>query len=205
MGGIDNKHSVYFLILRKAIKKMAVIVSEELTIMESGGNYFEVKTITYDNDDQDQTLRIMGDATALTGIYQARFIDFATRYQPSARMTVNVSGAIDDIITKDDEIATATIVPSPMRAMATEDETLLETSGWLIGASALAFTVDTTEALLADVVIYSISGGATKPAYWLREVLRLGDYPTGGATTDFFKMENGEFKSLDGKISITQP
>lgn len=180
------------------------ITSETRVITNTGSDYFDNRVVNYSDGSAHTFKDWVGDVDALLGAYKGRMIQRAAEYATAARVAVNATAGISEALTWAADVDTATSGDDPAQLIHLDYETDLETSGWQIndggGDLALVFTVDAN----GDCT-YTIDGGSSFTAYYLVNAIRLEDYPTGGTDTDFFIMDDGSFKNIDGSVEITTP
>lgn len=169
--------------------------------------YFEVVTVTQDDESATTTKTRVGPASALSAD-QADKIEARTRELANAAFAVSRANArITEINTVDGDIFTLTGV-SPLKTIQARKAAELLSSGWTIdqGAGAgfvpFVFTINGSNNLR-----YSINGAATKAATIYGDVLTLSGYPSTGTNTDFYLAENGKnyFSLPNRAVVIKKP
>lgn len=163
--------------------------------------YFEVITITYDDESQDVTKRRVGPATELANDQADKIERDMLTLAQSSYYVARAKSIINDAGTTDATINTLTGV-SPFKKIQDRYQVALLTAGWTIDEGAgfvpLVFTVNAQGALR-----FSINGAATKPAKIYGAVIRLNNYPASPIDTDFHLAENGnKYHSLPNKAVV---
>lgn len=179
------------------------IVSEVRTITNTGSDYFDNRVVTYSDGSAHSFKDYVGDVDALLGAYKGRMIQRAAEYSTAARVAVNATAGITEALGWAADVDTATSGDDPAQLIHLDYEADLEASGWQIddgSALDIVFAVDANGDLT-----YAIDGGSSFTAYYLVNAIRLEDYPSGGTDTDFFLMDDGSFKNIDGSVTITTP
>jgi hypothetical protein len=163
--------------------------------------YFEVVTVTYDDESQDVTKRRVGPAAELAG-------DQADKIEAKVREMLapanSVSRAKTVLSEAGDVDATITTVSgaSPLARIQERYQAQLLTAGWTIDEGAgfvpLVFTVNAQGNLR-----YTVNGGSTKNATTYGAVIRLKNYPSSPTDTDFYLSESGNrFFSLPNRAVV---
>jgi hypothetical protein len=186
---------------------MAEITSttKDFQLGTDGVTYFEVTTVTYDDESQDITKRPVGTAAALTAD-QADKIE--GRVRSLASDTVRASRArtiLNEINSDATEVAAAT-GQDPLKTIQNRYQAELLQNGWLIndggGDLPIVFTVNAQGNLR-----YNVNGTGAKGATIYGAVIRLNNYPASPTDTEFFLAENGRrYYSLPNRnVIIKKP
>lgn len=186
---------------------MADIVSttKDFQLGSDGVTYFEVTTVTYDDESQDITKRPIGDAASLTA-------DQADKIEGRARSlaadTVRASRArqiLNEINSDAAEVETIT-ASDPLKVILNRHQSDLLQAGWTINEGAgfipIVFSLNAQGNLR-----YNVNGTGNKTATTYGAIIRLNNYPAAPTDTEFFLNENGNrFYSLPNKnVVIKKP
>ena len=186
---------------------MAEILTEtrEFVLGTDGVTYYEVYTVTYDNEEQTVSKTLVGPAAQLAGHYADQFEQQARTMADNAKPAALTRKRLLEIDSDDTDIFNITGI-SPKDVIQARYQSQLLAAGWTIddggGELPLVFTINAGNNLR-----YSINGGGTQAAEILGAVLRLNNYPTTGIVTEFFATENYKrFGSLpNGNVIIKRP
>ena len=164
-------------------------------------NYFEVVTVTYDDESQDITKRKVGPADQLAGDQADKIISDMRTLAASAQQVSKAKTVLNEAGNTDTTITTLTTV-SPLKNIQDRYQSELTANGWTIDEGAgflpLVFTVNNS-----GVLKYSVNGASTKNAVMYGAVIRLKNYPPGPTDTDFYLADNGnKYFSLPNRAVI---
>jgi len=165
-------------------------------------NYFEVITVTYDDESQTITKKKVGPAASLAADQADKIEAEMQRLANSAAEVSRANRIISEAVAAAGKIDTLTGV-SPLKIIQDKYDDVLLTAGWTIdqgaGFVSLVFTVNAQGNLR-----YSINGAATKAATIYGDgVIRLNAYPSTGTNTDFYLSENSSrYFSLPNRAAI---
>lgn len=180
-------------------------ITRTFTLGTDGVTYFEVTTITYDNEEQEVIKTLIGPAAQLGNHYADDFINKARQMADNAKGAALNEKRLTELDTDETEIFNITGV-SPKDTIQARYETELLTPGWTIddggGPLSLVFTINAQNNLR-----YAVNGGATASAEYLHGVIRLNNYPTTGILSTFYATANyNRYGSLPGgKVIIKRP
>lgn len=195
------KHIIFLFFISsfaqaQTITKTYVLGADNIT-------YFEVTTVTQEDESAVTTKTRVGPAASLTS-------DQADKIEEQVRTIANAAFAVSKTNARLNEIATvdanilALTSSSPLKVIQARYAAELLKSGWAIdrGAGAgfeqFTFTINGSNNLR-----YSIAGAATKAATIYGNIITLSGYPATGANTDFYLSENGRmYFSLPNRISV---
>jgi hypothetical protein len=185
---------------------MAEITStvKTYTLGTDNTTYFEVITVTYDDESQDITKRRVGPAAALAGDQADKIKDGAAKLAAASYEVSYAKRTINEFTDIDASITSLTGV-SPLKKLQDQMQAELLAAGWTIdqgtGFEPLVFTVNAQGGLR-----YSINGAATKAAVIYGQVLRLKNYPASPIDTDFYNVDGAKYYSLPNRgVVIKKP
>lgn len=169
----------------------AQTVTSEYVLGSDNTTYFEVVTVTQDDESAVTTKTRVGPASALAGD-QADKIEAKTRELAQQAFTVSrVNARINEIGAVDAAVLTLTTV-SPLKLIQERYAAELTAPGWTIdrgdgsGFVGLVFTINGQNNLR-----YSIDGAATKAATMYGDIITLSGFPSNGTNTDSYLSESG--------------
>lgn len=182
--------NILFLLLLATFAQ-AQTITKSYVLGSDSVTYFEVITVTQDDESATTTKTRVGPANALAGD-QADKIEALTRdLSAQAHAASRVNARINEIADVDADIIALTAV-SPLKTIQARHAANLTAPGWQIdkgdgnGFVGLVFTVNGSNNLR-----YSINGAATKAATIYGDIITLSAYPSTGTNTEFFLSENG--------------
>lgn len=186
---------------------MAEIISTTKTYVLGTDNttFFEVLTVSYDDESQDITKRRIGPAAQLAGDKADKIEGDMITLSKASFYVSQTKAMINEIIASDASILTLSGA-SPLAVIQERYKAALLAPGWTIDEGAgfipIVFTVTGQ-----GVLKYSINGAATKNASIYGAVIRLKNYPASPTDTDFYLSENGSrFFSLPNRaVTIKKP
>ena len=183
------KQILFFLLFAKIAA--AQTITKEYVLGSDNETYFEIVTITQDDESAVTTKTLVGPASSLAGD-QADKIEATTRELSAQAFAVSkVNGRINEIGATDATILALTTV-SPLKVIQERYAAALTALGWTIdrgdgnGFVSLVFTINGQNNLR-----YSIAGSATKAATVYGDIITLGGFPSTGTNTEFYLNETG--------------
>lgn len=186
---------------------MAEIISEtrEFVLGTDGVTYFEVYTVTYDNEEQTVDKTLVGPADQLANHYADKFQQIASTLAGNVQPAAQAKKTINEINGDATDIQTITGI-DPLGIVQARYEAELLTPGWTIddgtGGLPIVFTINAQGNLR-----YNVNGTGTKGATIYGSVLRLNNYPVAPTNVDFFITENKRrfFSLPDRNVIIKKP
>jgi len=165
--------------------------------------YFEVTTVTQDDESATTTKTRIGPVSALAADQADKIEERASMLAGAAYDVSRANLRLTELNTIDGDIFTLA-GSSPLKTIQARYAAELLTSGWTIdkgdgnGFVSLVFTINGSNNLR-----YPINGAATKAATTYGSVLTLFGYPSTGSNTDFYLAENGKnYFSLPNRLSV---
>ena len=192
-----------FLFLLCSLFAQAQTVTKSYVLGADGTTYFEVTTVTNEDESATTTKVRVGPAASLASD-QADKIESQSRDLAGNAFAVSRTNLrLNEIGAVDADILALTTV-SPLKAIQARYASSLTAPGWTIdkgagaGFEALVFTINAQNNLR-----YSIAGSATKAATIYGSVITLFGYPSTGSNTDFYLAENGKnYFSLPNRSEV---
>lgn len=180
-------------------------VTRSLVLGADNINYFEIERTTFDDDTYEETSKLIGPAAALGLHYADKFEQRARTMADNAKSAVLNEKRLTELDNNETAIFNIAGV-SPKDVIQDRYSAELLADGWTIddgtGPVPLVFTINAQNNLR-----YSINGGATAAAEYLRSVIRLNNYPTTGQQAVFYANERYKrYGSLPGgNVVIKKP
>lgn len=186
---------------------MAEIISEtrDFVLGTDLATYFEVYTVTYDNEEQDIRKTLIGPASVLVEAYADKFEQQAQSMAVNAQTVAITNKRLNEIQSDNTEIA-GLAGTAPLSVILSKYQAELLTPGWTIndgtGPLPIVFTINAQGNLR-----YNVNGTGAKGATTLGSMLRLNNYPAAPTDTDFYISPNGNkfFDLPNAKCVIRKP
>lgn len=186
-----------------SLSAFAQTTTKSYVLGTDGVTYFEVVTITQDDESATTTKTRVGPASALAADQADKIEAKARELAAQAFAVSRTNTRLTEISTADADITTLTTV-SPLKLIQARYSAALLANGWTIdrgdgnGFVSIVFTVNGSNNLR-----YSIAGAATKAATIYGYIITLGGYPSAGTNTDFYLSENGSrYFSLPNRAAV---
>jgi hypothetical protein len=184
-------------------KKQMEILStvKSYTLGTDNTTYFEVVTVTYDDESQDVTKRRVGPAAELARDQADKIEAKMRELLAPANIASKAKTVLNEAGDADATILALTAV-SPLKVIQDRYVAALTAPGWAIDEGAgfvpLVFSVSAQGNLR-----YTVNGGSTKNATIYGPVIRLKNYPASPVETDFYLSESGNrFFSLPNRAVV---
>lgn len=186
---------------------MADITSTVKTFVlgTDGVTYFEVITVTYDDEGQDVIKRPVGPAIQLTADQADKILQNFTSLANDAARVSRAKKIVLEANTTDDNIFAVTAL-RPLDVIQARFQAELLAAGWTIdngaGALPIVFTVNAQ-----GVLRYNVNATGAKNAKIYGDVIRLINYPSSPTDTEFFLNDKGNrYYSLPNRaVTIHKP
>lgn len=176
-------------------------VSDTTYISSTGGAYFTVRDVVYSNGEESHVKTIIGDSAALFLSSYDRFVTLARQMATDARAVMPFPRQIGELNKQNNYLLSVSGRDIMDSITAKLSGPLLE-DGWTVKSSGveqdITFNINNNGQLRYTVA------GTTKNALFFGDVIRLNAY-LGGNDLDFFKVESGNYKTIDNASTLRRP
>lgn len=169
-------------------------------LTNSGGNFFNVNRIEYENGAYSETSTMIGDTLAVLSLYANKISSEANQYASAAVVAMRAQAATATLA-KLDTVMTARLARSPITSVMDSYEREFLTGNWQIINSGVPTSV-TFPRLSTNKRIRLLPQGSTARTMLIYgNMLRLVNYPVSGNNT-LFKVREGRWGNLTRTIIL---
>lgn len=193
------KNTLLFIIL-PALLSAQGITKDTSYLTNSGGNFFNVTRIEYDNGAYSENSVLVGDTTATLSLYVNQIANEAQKYSSAAVVAMRAQAAAATLA-KLDTLITARLLRSPITSIMDSYEREFLEGSWQIQFGGTNTAV-TFPRLSTNGRIRLLPAGSTARTLLIYgNMLRLVNYPVAGPNT-LFKVRNGRWENLTRTIVL---
>lgn len=189
-----------FLLLLPALMDAQEVTRDTSYLTNSGGNFFNVNRVEYENGAYSETSTMIGDTLAVLSLYANKISSQANQYASAAVVAMRAQSATATLI-KLDTAMTARLARSPITAIMDSYEREFLEGSWQIVNSGVPTSV-TFPRLSTNKRIRLLPQGSTaRTMIVYGNMLRLVNYPISGNNT-LFKVRDGRWENLTRTIIL---
>lgn len=189
-----------FLLLFPAFISAQEITRDTSYLTNSGGNFFNVNRIEYENGAYSETSTMIGDTLAVLSLYANKISSEANRYASAAVVAMRAQAATATL-SKLDTIMTAKLLRSPITSIMDSYEREFLVGSWQIISSGIPTSVTFPRLSTNRRIRLLPSGGTARTMLIYGNMLRLTNYPVSGNNT-LFKVREGRWENLTRTIIL---
>ena len=201
------KNTIICLLLLCSISAQAQEITKDSTAIELiGGKYYSARYLEYENGNTQTIKTIIGSGTTLD-VFNQSLNTFRQRTSSMATDAVLASGipkSLTEIKRQNDAIKTL-LGKSPLDTIQAREIATYLAPGWTMKTAGVATPVDVVFSVLANGQMRHNLGSAPRNVTFFGDAMRLHNFPNSGATTDFFRLQNGNFTTLDRAYILRRP
>lgn len=193
------KHTLFFLLLTLQISAQE-ITKDTSYLTNSGGNFFNVTRIEYENGAYSEVSSMIGDTLAVLSLYVNKISNEANQYASAAVIAMRAQSATA-ALAKLDTAMTSRLARSPITAIMDSYEREFLEGSWQIVNSGVPTAV-TFPRLSTNKRIRMLPQGSTARTMLIYgNMLRLVNYPVSGNNI-LFKVRKGRWENLTRTIIL---
>lgn len=183
----------------------AFLTAQEVTrdtsyLTSSGGNFFNVNRVEYDNGAYSEVSTLIGDTLSILSLYVNKISSEANQYASAAVIAMRAQSAMAKLA-KLDTVMTARLARSPITAIMDSYEREFLEGSWQVVNSGVPTAV-TFPRLSTNKRIRLLPQGSTARTMIIYgNMLRLVNYPVTGNNT-LFKVKEGRWENLTRTIIL---
>ncbi len=189
-----------FLLLFPAFISAQEITKDTSYLTNSGGNFFNVSRVEYENGAYSETSTLIGDTLAVLSLYVNKISNEANQYASAAVIAMRVQSATASL-SKLDTIMTAKLLRSPITSIMDSYEREFLVGSWQIISSGIPTSVTFPRLSTNRRIRLLPSGGTARTMLIYGNMLRLTNYPVSGNNT-LFKVREGRWENLTRTIIL---
>lgn len=176
------------------------ITKDTSYLTNSGGNFFNVNRIEYENGAYSEASTMIGDTLAVLSLYVNKISNEANQYASAAVVAMRAQSATA-ALAKLDTVMAARLARSPITAIMDSYERGFLQGSWEISSSG-AVTAVTFPRLSSNKRIRLLPAGSTARTMIIYgNMLRLVGYPVSGNNT-LFKVKEGRWENITRTIIL---
>lgn len=172
-------------------------------IENTGGVFFGVHRIVYQNDEETYTKTMIGDTARLANNQIERIVTQAQSMAKDAAVVSTFKRRLADLKRESAAVLTASGV-SPIDTVQKRFVSQFLVSGWTI-RQAGTITDISFNVTNGGNLRYTIAGQATKGADLFGDVLILNQYPAAGSQVELYRNSERNYMSVDRSVVIREP
>jgi len=195
------KHTFFFLLLALQISAQE-ITKDTSYLTNSGGNFFNVSRVEYENGAYSEISTLIGDTLSVLSLYVNKISNEANRYAAAATIAMRAQSATASL-SKLDTIMTAKLLRSPITSIMDSYEREFLVGSWQIISSGIPTSVTFPRLSTNKRIRLLPSGGTARTMLIYGNMLRLTNYPVSGNNT-LFKVREGRWENLARTIILRQ-
>lgn len=189
-----------FLFLFPTLLSAQEITKDTSYLTNSGGNFFNVNRVEYENGAYSETSSMIGDTLAVLSLYANKISSEANQYAAAAVIAMRAQSATATLA-KLDTLMTARLARSPITAIMDSYEREFLEGSWQIVNSGVPTSV-TFPRLSTNKRIRLLPQGSTARTMLIYgNMLRLVNYPVSGNNI-LFKVRKGRWENLTRTIIL---
>lgn len=193
------KHTFFFILLTLQVSAQE-ITKDTSYLTNSGGVFFNVTRVEYDNGAYSENSTVVGDTLAVLSLYVNRISNEANQYASAAVVAMRAQSATA-ALAKLDTVMTSRLARSPITAIMDSYEREFLEGRWQIVNSGVPTAV-TFPRLSTNKRIRMLPQGSTARTMLIYgNMLRLVNYPVSGNNT-LFKVREGRWENLTRTIIL---
>ena len=179
--------------------------SQEITkdtsyLINSGGNFFNVNRIEYENGAYSEVSSMIGDTLAVLSLYANKISSEANQYASAAVISMRAQAATAQLA-KLDTAMTARLGTSPITSIMDSYEREFLTGSWEIVYNGNTTAVTFPRLSTNQRIRLLPSGGTARTLLIFGNMLRIVNYPVTGNNT-LFKVKDGRWENLARTIVL---
>lgn len=183
----------------------AFLTAQEVTrdtsyLTNSGGNFFNVNRIEYDNGAYSETSTLVGDTLAVLSLYANKIANEANQYASAAVIAMRAQSATATLA-KLDTSMTARLARSPITSIMSSYEREFLIGSWEIVYNGTTTAVTFPRLSTNQRIRLLPSGGTARTLLIFGNMLRIVNYPVTGNNT-LFKVKEGRWENLTRTIVL---
>ena len=192
---------LFFLLACLPVFAMAQEVTKDTSwFNNTGGNFFNVTRIEYDNGTYTETASLVGDTTAMVSYY-ANYISAQAQNYASAAVVAMKAQAATATLAKLDTSMTARLARSPITSIMSSYEREFLIGSWEIVYNGTTTAVTFPRLSTNQRIRLLPSGGTARTLLIFGNMLRIVNYPVTGNNT-LFKVKEGRWENLTRTIVL---
>lgn len=200
---INMKNILYFLFLPLSLFAQRETKTDTTWIENTGGQFFGVRRIVYQNNEEAYTKTLIGDTARLAQNQVDRIITQAQSMAQDARTVSNFRKQLAGLVRESNAVESASGV-SPMDTVQKRYAGKFLVPGWTIRQNGaitnISFAVNN-----AGNFRYTIQGSATRGADLFGSVMILNGYPTQGNQIELYENSEGNYMNIDRSVVVRTP
>lgn len=189
-----------FLLLFPAFLSAQEVTRDTSYLTNSGGNFFNVNRIEYDNGAYSETSTLVGDTLAVLSLYVNKISNEANQYASAAVVAMRAQSATATLA-KLDTVMAERLARSPITAIMDSYEREFLQGTWEIVNGGVATSVTFPRLSTNKRIRLLPAGGTARTMIIYGNMLRLVGYPVSGNNT-LFKVKEGRWGNLTRTIIL---
>lgn len=190
---LSMKNTLIFLLFPLFISAQEV-TRDTSYLINSGGNFFNVNRIEYDNGAYSETSTMIGDTLAILSLYTNKISNKANQYAAAAVIAMRAQAATAQLA-KLDTLMTGMLLRSPITAIMDSYEREFLEGNWSISSGGTTTPVTFPRLSTNKRIRMLPAGGSARTMIIYGYMLRIVGYPVSGNNT-LFRVKEGRWENL---------
>lgn len=203
---MKNTLTYIFLLCSLSAFAQQDVTKDSSYIELRNGKYYQVRVTETENGGFESKGVLMGEGTALDA-YTLTLSAFRQSAKTMANDAAHVSGFPKNLteIKRQNDVIKALLSKSPLDTIQAGDIARYLLPGWTMKTSGVSAAVDVVFSVTANGQMRHNLGSTPRNVTYFGDAMRLHNYPSAGITTDFFRLNNGNFVTLDRSYILRRP
>lgn len=183
----------------------AFLTAQEVTrdtsyLTSSGGNFFNVNRVEYDNGAYSEVSTLIGDTLSILSLYVNKISSEANQYASAAVIAMRAQSAMAKLA-KLDTVMTARLARSPITAIMDSYEREFLDGSWQITSGGTTTAVTFPRLSTNKRIRLLPTGSTARTLIIYGNMLRIVNYPLTGSN-NLFKVKDGRWENLTRTIVL---
>lgn len=193
------KHLIFLLLFSASLSAQEAI-KDTSYISNSGGKFFSISRVEYDNGTYTESSTLVGDTIAVLSFYVNKISSEANQFANAATIAMRSQSATA-VLAKLDTLMTARLLRSPITSIMDSYEREFLQGSWEIQYNGTTTAVTFPRLSSNKRIRLLPSGGTARTMLIFGNMLRLVGYPATGNNT-LFKVREGKWENLTRTIVL---
>jgi len=197
---------IYIFLLCSLFAQAQEVSKDSIAIEQVNGLYFSARYVEYDNGNAQTTRTIIGDGTA-AAVFSQNLALLRIQSESMASQAEDVSKfpkRLTEIKRQSDAIKTL-LNKSPLDTIQAAQIATYIAPGWTMKTNGVSTPVDVVFSVTAGGQMRHNLGNTPRNVTYFGDAMRLHNFPSSGINTDFFRVQNGNFVTLDRAYILRKP
>lgn len=201
------KNTLIYIFLLCSLSAFGQEITKDSSFIELiGGKYYQTRYVERDNGNVEITKALMGAGTD-TDAFNAALQNVRQSVRTMANDAAFVSQFPKQLteIKRQNDATKILLGKSPLDTIQAREIATYLAPGWTMKTSGVSTPADVVFSVTANGQMRHNLGTAPRNVTFFGDAMRLHNFPNSGATTDFFRLQSGNFTTLDRAYILRRP